>query len=90
MVPPHVLTEKGVSLCRTEQQPGQFVIMFPRAYTSSLSTGYVVSESVYFATKDWLETAKQDFKVINWNKFDVWPRTSPIMHTLFVGHPREL
>lgn len=63
MVPPHILTEKGVSLCRTEQQPGQFVIIFPRAYTSSVATGYVVSESVYFATNSWLETAHEDFKV---------------------------
>lgn len=63
MVPPHILTEKGVSLCRTEQQPGQFVIIFPRAYTSSLATGYVVSESVYFATNSWLDAAHEDFKV---------------------------
>lgn len=63
MVPPHLLTDKGVSLCRTEQQPGHFVVIFPRAYTSSISTGYVVSESVYFATNSWLETAHQDFNV---------------------------
>lgn len=63
MVPPHMLTDRGVSLCRAEQEPGQFVIVFPRAYTSSLGTGYTISESVYFATNNWLETAKSDFKV---------------------------
>lgn len=69
MVPPHILTEKGVSLCRTEQRPGEFVIIFPRAYTSSVATGYVVSESVYFATNNWLDMAHEDFKV---RKGDEW------------------
>ncbi|XP_058066123.1 platelet binding protein GspB [Anopheles bellator] len=64
MVPPHMLTDRSVSLCRTEQQPGQFVVVFPRAYTSSLCTGYAVSESVYFATNAWLDTAKDDFRDI--------------------------
>lgn len=63
MVPPHMLTEEGVSLCRTEQEPGQFVVVFPRAYTSSVCTSYTISESVYFATVSWLDSAKDDFKV---------------------------
>lgn len=63
MVPPHMLTDRGVSLCRTEQEPGQFVVVFPRAYTSNICTGYSISESVYFASSSWLETAKEDFKV---------------------------
>lgn len=63
MVPPHMLTDRNVSLSRTEQMPGEFVVVFSRAYTSSVCTGYVVSESVYFATNTWLENAKQDFKV---------------------------
>uniref|UniRef100_A0A1Q3F7T9 Protein Jumonji n=1 Tax=Culex tarsalis TaxID=7177 RepID=A0A1Q3F7T9_CULTA len=64
MAPPHMLTDRNVSLCRTEQQPGQFVVVFPRAYTSSLCTGYAVSESVYFASSSWLGTAKEDFRDI--------------------------
>lgn len=63
MVPPHMLTDKNVSLCRTEQEPGQYVVVFPHAYTSSLCSGYTVSESVYFATNSWLDTAKEDFYV---------------------------
>uniref|UniRef100_T1GI84 JmjC domain-containing protein n=1 Tax=Megaselia scalaris TaxID=36166 RepID=T1GI84_MEGSC len=65
MVPPYMLTERGVSLCRIEQKPGEFVVIFPRAYTSSIATGYVVSESVYFATSSWLDLAKDDFKDIH-------------------------
>lgn len=63
MAPPHMLTDRGVSLSRTEQEPGQFVVVFPRAYTSNICTGYSISESVYFAPVSWLETAKDDFKV---------------------------
>ncbi|EDW69335.2 uncharacterized protein Dvir_GJ12176 [Drosophila virilis] len=65
MVPPHMLTDRGVSLCRIEQKPGEFIVVFPRAYTSSLATGYVVSESVYFATMSWLDLAKDDFRDIH-------------------------
>lgn len=63
MVPPHMLTDRGVSLCRTEQEPGNFIVVFPRAYTSNICTGYSISESVYFAPLSWLKTAKEDFKV---------------------------
>jgi protein Jumonji len=63
MIPPHMLTDRSVSLSRTEQKPGEFVMVFPRAYTSSVGTGYTVSESVYFASNMWLDTAKQDFEV---------------------------
>ncbi|CAG9799318.1 unnamed protein product [Chironomus riparius] len=75
MVPPYMLTDRNVSLCRTEQQPGQFVVVFPRAYTSSVCTGYTVSESVYFATHNWLDTAHLDFK-------DVQESCEPMMFSL--------
>lgn len=57
------LLSRNVPLSRTVQRPGEFVLVCPRAYTSSLCTGYAVSESVYYATTDWLEGAQQDFKV---------------------------
>lgn len=63
MVPPELLVNNGVSLCQIVQEPGQFIIVFPKAFTSSICTGYVVSESVYFAQPSWLETAEQVFKV---------------------------
>lgn len=61
MVPPNILVENGVSLSRTVQEPGQFVVVFPKVFTCSISTGYVVSESVYFAPQDWLKTAEHAF-----------------------------
>ncbi|XP_030749286.1 protein Jumonji-like [Sitophilus oryzae] len=61
MVPPGLLMEHNVSLCRTIQEPGQFLVVFPKVFTSSISTGYVVSESVYFAPLYWLRTARNLF-----------------------------
>lgn len=65
MVPPTYLLDGGASVCRVVQEPGQFILVFPKSFTSSISTGYVVSESVYFAQPSWLSTAEQVFKVIN-------------------------
>lgn len=64
MIPPALLVEHGVSLCHTIQEPGQFILVFPRAFISSICTGYLVSESVYFAQSSWLTTAEQAFKDI--------------------------
>lgn len=64
MVPPQFLLNGGVSLCRVVQEPGQFILVFPKAFTSSICTGYLVSESVYFAQPSWLSTAVQVFKDI--------------------------
>lgn len=64
MVPPELLVKNGVPLCQTVQEPGQFIIVFPKAFTSSICTGYLVSESVYFAQSSWLVTAEQVFKDI--------------------------
>lgn len=64
MVPPNLLTQNGVSLCRTVQEPGQFIVVFPKAFTSTICSGYVVSESVYFASPNWLLTARQVFNDI--------------------------
>lgn len=64
MVPPALLVENGCPLSRTVQEKGQFVVIFPGAFTSTIACGYSVSESVYFATKDWLLTASQCFQHI--------------------------
>ncbi|CAH0386519.1 unnamed protein product [Bemisia tabaci] len=62
MIPPNILLENGVSVCRTVQQPGQFVVVFPRSFTSSISTGYLLSESVFFALPSWLNFASEVFE----------------------------
>ncbi|CAG9853965.1 unnamed protein product [Phyllotreta striolata] len=64
MVPPNLLVENNVSLCRSVQEPGQFIVVFPKAFTSNISTGYVVSESVFFAPIYWIKTARALFDAL--------------------------
>ncbi|KAK9877647.1 hypothetical protein WA026_019317 [Henosepilachna vigintioctopunctata] len=64
MLPPSVLIESGVSLSRTLQEPGQFIVVSPKASTWRLSTGYVVSESVFLAPPAWLKTAHVSFDLL--------------------------
>lgn len=64
MLPPSLLIESGVSLSRIVQEPGEFIVVFPKAFTSSISTGYVVSESVFFASPSWLRTAQITFDLL--------------------------
>nr|XP_034335792.1 protein Jumonji-like isoform X1 [Crassostrea gigas] len=55
MVPPEILLQKGVHLSRCVQSPHQFVVVFPRSYTATISCGYTLAESAHFATKDWIQ-----------------------------------
>ncbi|CAD0193859.1 unnamed protein product [Chrysodeixis includens] len=63
MIPPNLLRDHNVSLARTVQEPGEFVIVFPKAYSCSISTGYAESESVYFASRSWVQNLSQVLKV---------------------------
>ncbi|XP_045489827.1 protein Jumonji-like [Pieris rapae] len=62
MIPPDLLQD-SVSLCRAVQNPGEFIIVFPKAYSSSIATGYTISESVYFATLSWIHCLGEMFDV---------------------------
>ena len=42
MVPPSMLVDENVSLSRTVQKSGQFIVVWPRAFTSSLCTGNII------------------------------------------------
>lgn len=43
----------GVKVCRAVQQPGEFIVTFPRAYHGGFSNGFNCGEAVNFATRDW-------------------------------------
>merc|ERR1711962_1667755 len=80
MVSPSLLVKHGVSVSRAVQQPGQFVVVFPKSYTSSLCTGYCVSESVYYAPADWLRDVDHVFQDI---KDSMEPMMFPLEKMLF-------
>ncbi|XP_048488603.1 protein Jumonji isoform X3 [Plutella xylostella] len=62
MIPPDLLVKEKLTLTRATQRAGDFIIVFPKAYSCSICTGYTISESVYYAPFSWLETVSNDFE----------------------------
>ncbi|EGW35323.1 uncharacterized protein SPAPADRAFT_131982, partial [Spathaspora passalidarum NRRL Y-27907] len=54
MITPKILAENGIRFTTTIQEPGEFIIKFPKCYSSTISFGFNLSESVNFASKTWL------------------------------------
>uniref|UniRef100_A0A8C2J883 Jumonji, AT rich interactive domain 2a n=1 Tax=Cyprinus carpio TaxID=7962 RepID=A0A8C2J883_CYPCA len=54
MISPEVLRRKGVKVYRTVQQSGQFMVCFPGTFVSKVCCGYSVSETVHFASPQWM------------------------------------
>ncbi|XP_055825657.1 lysine-specific demethylase REF6 [Solanum dulcamara] len=55
---PEVLLSSGIPCCRLVQNPGEFVVTFPRAYHSGFSHGFNCGEASNIATPEWLRVAK--------------------------------
>jgi hypothetical protein len=53
MISPRELQASQVPVYHTVQEPGQFVITFPRAYHAGFSHGFNFAEAVNFATDSW-------------------------------------
>lgn len=62
-ISPEVLCREGIKVHRTVQQSGQFVVVFPGAFVSRVCCGYSVSETVHFATPQWMNLGYEAAKV---------------------------
>lgn len=62
-ISPEVLRQEGVKVHRTVQQSGQFVVCFPGTFVSKVCCGYSVSETVHFATAEWMKLGYEAAKV---------------------------
>lgn len=65
MITPELLKQKGINFTTTIQKPGEFIIKFPKTYSSTISFGLNLSEEVNFATKNWLNYAIEGEKWLN-------------------------
>nr|XP_061808843.1 protein Jumonji-like [Nerophis lumbriciformis] len=62
MISPEVLCREGIRVHRTVQRSGQFVVCYPGAFVSKVCCGYSVSETVHFATPNWIQLGYQAAK----------------------------
>lgn len=54
MLSPSVLQESGVPVYRALQEPGNFIVTFPKSYHGGFNFGLNCAEAVNFASADWL------------------------------------
>lgn len=62
-ISPEVLRREGVKVHRTVQKSGQFMVCFPGTFVSKVCCGYSVSETVHFATAEWMKLGYEAAKV---------------------------
>lgn len=55
MISPVYLAENGVSVYKTEQRPGEFILTFPESYHAGWSTGFNVAEAVNIVSPSWID-----------------------------------
>ncbi|OMO96830.1 hypothetical protein CCACVL1_04761 [Corchorus capsularis] len=59
LLSPELIVASGIPCCRLIQNPGEFVVTFPRAYHVGFSHGFNCGEAANFGTPQWLEVAKE-------------------------------
>uniref|UniRef100_A0A164UND1 JmjC domain-containing protein n=1 Tax=Daucus carota subsp. sativus TaxID=79200 RepID=A0A164UND1_DAUCS len=59
VISPEVFLNAGIRCCRLVQNPGEFIVTFPRAYHSGFSHGFNCAEASNIATPEWLRFARE-------------------------------
>ncbi|CAK7325444.1 unnamed protein product [Dovyalis caffra] len=59
LLSPEAIISSGIPCCRLVQNPGEFVVTFPRAYHVGFSHGFNCGEAANFGTPEWLKVAKE-------------------------------
>ncbi|CAH8379633.1 unnamed protein product [Eruca vesicaria subsp. sativa] len=59
LVSPEMIVSSDIPCCRLVQNPGEFVVTFPRSYHVGFSHGFNCGEAANFGTPQWLNVAKE-------------------------------
>ncbi|XP_059665739.1 putative lysine-specific demethylase JMJ16 isoform X2 [Cornus florida] len=82
---PSILKSEGVPVYRCVQNPGEFVLTFPRAYHSGFNCGFNCAEAVNVAPVDWLPHGQNAIEL-----YSKQGRRTSISHDkLLLGAARE-
>ncbi|KAK9146396.1 hypothetical protein Sjap_006299 [Stephania japonica] len=82
---PSILISEGVPVRRCVQNPGEFVLTFPRAYHCGFSCGFNCAEAVNIAPLDWLPYGQNAVEIYREQR-----RKTTISHDrLLLGAARE-
>eukprot|EP00003_Mantamonas_plastica_P031410 TRINITY_DN8160_c0_g1_i1.p1 TRINITY_DN8160_c0_g1~~TRINITY_DN8160_c0_g1_i1.p1 ORF type:complete len:463 (-),score=137.30 TRINITY_DN8160_c0_g1_i1:247-1635(-) len=88
MVNPEILLENDVPVYRIVQEPGDFVITFPRAYHAGFNTGFNCAEAVNFALFNWLEFGQLALKRYRFSRFPIFSHAEMLVK-LALADPSE-
>ena len=81
MFSPRLLEEAGVPCYRAVQQPGEFVLTFPRGYHGGFSAGFNIGEAVNFAMADWLGLGMDSVRRYRkMHKLPLFPHEEVVVH----------
>ncbi|KAI5105780.1 protein Jumonji [Silurus meridionalis] len=89
MISPEVLRREGVKVHRTVQQSGQFVVCFPGTFVSKVCCGYSVSETVHFATAEWMKLGYEAAKDLKRRSIEEPFSTEKLLCQIVMSEPRQ-
>lgn len=77
LVSPYKLSENGIECFTANQNPGEYIITYPRVYHAGFNCGYNFNEAVNFTMTEWLDYGILASKNYKNNKtkssvFDIW------------------
>ncbi|KAJ3367459.1 hypothetical protein HDU91_001390 [Kappamyces sp. JEL0680] len=86
LISPGVLVPRGVKVVVAHQQPGEFIVTFPRAYHAGFNQGFNIAEAVNFAPTDWLSLGADCVKLYSsYKKLPVFSHEELVIRTIESG-----
>ncbi|XP_060777338.1 protein Jumonji isoform X3 [Neoarius graeffei] len=89
MISPEVLRREGVKVHRMVQQSGQFMVCFPGTFVSKVCCGYSVSETVHFATAEWMKLGYEAAKDLKRRRIEEPFSTEKLLCQIVTSEPRQ-